>query len=192
MCGISGWVDFDRDLSGERQILEVMNRTMACRGPDASGLWLASHAALGHRRLAVIDLEGGRDVFRELLAAVETPERSTYQGIDEVRPGQVVTIGRAGVTKRRYWQLEAIPHTDDLDTTVSTVRELLLDIVDRQLISDVPLCTLLSGGLDSSAVTAIAAAALAREGEGPVRSFAVDFRGYTENFTADVIRPTPD
>jgi asparagine synthase (glutamine-hydrolysing) len=313
MCGITGWVDFERDLSGERQILEVMNRTMACRGPDASGLWLAPRAALGHRRLAVIDIEGGRqpmrageagggpaavmtysgeaynyrelnaelaaaghrfvtesdtevvlhaylewgdrfverlngmfalaiwdtrreelllvrdrmgikplfyaptpngvlfgsepkailahpefgatvdlDGFRELLAAVKTPERSTYKGIYEVRPGQVVTVGRAGVTKRRYWQLEAIPHTDDLDTTVATIRELLLDIVDRQLISDVPLCTLLSGGLDSSAVTALAAAALARDGRGPVRSFSVDFVGYEEHFTPDVIRPTPD
>ncbi|HYT40555.1 MAG TPA: asparagine synthase C-terminal domain-containing protein, partial [Acidimicrobiia bacterium] len=59
-------------------------------------------------------------------------------------------------------------------------------------ISDVPLCTLLSGGLDSSTVTALAADALGRAGEGPVRSFAVDFTGYTENFTADFIRPTPD
>jgi asparagine synthase (glutamine-hydrolysing) len=110
----------------------------------------------------------------------------------EVRPGQVVTVSRAGIAKRRYWQLEAIPHTDDLDTTVATVRELLLDIVDRQLISDVPLCTLLSGGLDSSAVTALAAAAQARDGKGPVRSFSVDFVGYEDHFVPDVIRPTPD
>src|SRR5436305_5862281 len=60
MCGIVGWVDFERDLTGERQILEVMTRTMACRGPDASGVWLAPHAGLGHRRLAVIDIVGGR------------------------------------------------------------------------------------------------------------------------------------
>src|SRR5438105_8762494 len=110
----------------------------------------------------------------------------------EVRPGQVVTVGRAGLSRRRYWQLEALPHTDDLPTTVATIRELLLDIVNRQLISDVPLCTLLSGGLDSSTVTALAADALGRAGEGPVRSFSVDFAGYIENFTPDLIRPTPD
>ena len=313
MCGITGWVDFERDLTTGRQVLEAMNRTMECRGPDAAGIWLAPHAGLAHRRLAVIDIEGGRqpmraggaedapaavmtysgeaynyrelraelaaaghrfstesdtevvlhaylewgdrfpeplngmfalaiwdtrseelllvrdrmgikplyfaptphgvlfgseakailahpefkatvglDGFRDLLTNVKTPERSIYDGMYEVRPGQVVTVSRSGVTKRRYWQLEAIPHTDDLDTTVATVRELLLDIVDRQLISDVPLCTLLSGGLDSSAVTALAAKALADNGDGPVRSFSVDFVGYDEYFTPDVIRPTPD
>jgi asparagine synthase (glutamine-hydrolysing) len=312
MCGITGWVDFERDLTAERPVLEAMTRTMACRGPDASGYWAVPHAAFGHRRLAVIDIEGGGqpmtageggdvaaaltysgeaynyrelraelaaaghtfstasdtevvlrsylawgdafverlngmfafaiwdtrreelllvrdrmgvkplfyaptptgvlfgsepkailahpafeaevdlDGFRELLGLAKTPERAVYSGMAEVRPGQVVTVGRGGLRKRRYWQLEATPHTDDLPTTVATVRELLLDIVDRQLISDVPLCTLLSGGLDSSAVTAMAAAALGRTGEGPVRSFAVDFRGYTENFTPDVIRPTAD
>jgi asparagine synthase (glutamine-hydrolysing) len=312
MCGITGWVDFERDLRAERETLEAMIKTMTYRGPDASGAWTAPHAALGHRRLAVIDIAGGRqpmtveeggstvaamtysgeaynyrelraelaaagqrfstesdtevvlraylawgddfvdrlngmfalaiwdtrreelllvrdrmgikplfyaptphgvlfgsepkailahpefearvnlDGFRELLANVKTPERSPYSGMFEVRPGQVVTVSRGGVRKRRYWQLEAIPHTDDLTTTVATVRELLLDIVERQLISDVPLCTLLSGGLDSSAVTALAADAQARAGKGAVRSFSVDFSGYTENFQADVIRPTPD
>jgi asparagine synthase (glutamine-hydrolysing) len=73
-------------------------------------------------------------------------------------------------------------------TTVRHVRWLLEDTAQRQLISDVPLCTLLSGGLDSSALTALAA----RHTEGRVRSFAVDFVGYTENFAADDVRGTPD
>lgn len=60
MCGIAGWVDFERDLAGDRAIVLEMTRTMAQRGPDGEGLWLRGHAALGHRRLAVIDIEGGR------------------------------------------------------------------------------------------------------------------------------------
>ncbi len=59
MCGITGWVSFDRDLGGELTAIDAMTETMACRGPDASGRWLSPHAALGHRRLAVIDLAGG-------------------------------------------------------------------------------------------------------------------------------------
>ena len=59
MCGIAGWVDFDRDLTSERVAANAMVATMACRGPDDEGLWLSPHAALGHRRLAVIDIEGG-------------------------------------------------------------------------------------------------------------------------------------
>src|ERR671933_1631691 len=59
MCGIAGWADFDRNLTTERAVAQAMTDTMACRGPDAEGLWIAPHVVLGHRRLAVIDPEGG-------------------------------------------------------------------------------------------------------------------------------------
>ncbi|MFE2230527.1 asparagine synthase (glutamine-hydrolyzing) [Streptomyces kronopolitis] len=312
MCGITGWISYDTDLTTQRRTLETMTRTMACRGPDADGVWLDTHAAFGHRRLAVIDLDGGaqpmavdhegrtlvvttysgevynyRELCRELtglghtfrthsdtevvlhaylqwgaacaehlngmyafalwdprteelllirdrmgikplyyhptpdgvlfgsepkailahpsvrptvdaeglaelITFTKTPGHAVYQGMHEVRPGHVVRVGRNGVRTTRYWALEAREHTDDLDTTVAHIRELLDDIVARQLIADVPLCTLLSGGLDSSAITALAAKALAEQGRGPVRSFAVDFTGYTENFTPDDLRGTPD
>src|SRR5215475_5810375 len=59
MCGITGWVDFGRDLSGQREILDAMTDALASRGPDARGVWLAGHAGLGHTRNSVIDLAGG-------------------------------------------------------------------------------------------------------------------------------------
>ncbi|MFI1501393.1 asparagine synthase (glutamine-hydrolyzing) [Streptomyces platensis] len=312
MCGITGWISYEHDLTGQRATLEAMTGTMACRGPDAAGLWLDTHAAFGHRRLAVIDPDGGKQPmtvthdgrtllvttysgevynYRELRAELEqldhtfrtrsdtevvlhaylqwgeafaerlngmyalalwdprsrqlllvrdrmgikplyyhptpdgvlfgsepkailahpsirptvdaeglaelitftkTPGHAVYQGMHEVRPGHLVRVGRGGVTIKRYWALTAREHTDDLGTTVAHIRALLDDIVDRQLIADVPLCTLLSGGLDSSAITALAAGALAAQGRGPVRSFAVDFTGYTENFRPDDLRGTPD
>jgi asparagine synthase (glutamine-hydrolysing) len=312
MCGITGWVDFERNLTLERATAQAMTNTMACRGPDAEGLWIAPHAALGHRRLAVIDLEGGRqpmlaeengqvlaaltysgevynfrelraelaarghhfrtysdtevvlrsylewgedfvnrlngmyafaiwdarreelllvrdrmgikplyyyptssgvlfgsepkailanslakpiidaDGLRELFSFVKTPEHAIFRGMYEVRPGQLVRVRREGMSKRRYWALQSHEHTDDLDTTISTVRELLDDIIARQLISDVPLCVLLSGGLDSSTVTALAAKGLRDQGRGKVRSFAVDFVGYSDNFEPDDMRDTPD
>jgi asparagine synthase (glutamine-hydrolysing) len=312
MCGIAGQCDFRGDLERERTRVQPMVDTMACRGPDDQGLWTSRHAALGHRRLAIIDVPGGRqpmtveengetlativysgevynftelraelqgrghtfrtdsdtevvlhgylewgedvvdrlngmfafalwdarreelflvrdrmgvkplyyyptpdgvlfgsepkailahpsapaaldtDGLRELLAHVKTPGHGIYKGMHEVRPGSLVRVNRDGLTIRRYWQLEAIEHTDDRDATVAHVRELLDDIVARQLISDVPLCSLLSGGLDSSAVTALAAQKLAAAGAGPVRSFSVGFVGYEENFSADPMRDTPD
>ena len=60
MCGIAGWVDFERDLTNERATAQAMTDTMINRGPDAEGLWLSPRAAMGHRRLSIIDLEGGR------------------------------------------------------------------------------------------------------------------------------------
>ena len=59
MCGITGWVAFDRDLMQERALIDAMTETMACRGPDASGVWSDQNATFGHRRLAVIDIPGG-------------------------------------------------------------------------------------------------------------------------------------
>ena len=70
MCGITGWVAFDRDLTHERALIDAMTETMACRGPDASGIWSDRHAALGHRRLAIIDLPGGAQPM-----SVATPQR---------------------------------------------------------------------------------------------------------------------
>lgn len=64
VCGITGWVDFGRDLGAERSAIEAMTSTMANRGPDAGGVWRCGHAAIGHRRLSVIDLEGGQQPMR--------------------------------------------------------------------------------------------------------------------------------
>jgi asparagine synthase (glutamine-hydrolysing)/amidotransferase len=315
MCGIAGWVDYARDLTLQRPVAQAMTDTMACRGPDAEGLWMARHAAIGHRRLAIIDLAGGRqpmcaeadgrtlvtltfcgeiynyrelraelagyghefrtdsdtevvlvaylqwgeglaehfngmfamgiwdcrterlllvrdrmgvkplfyqltahgvvfgsepkallanplvgprvdaDGLREVLDMVKTPGAAVFAGMREVRPGHIVQIGREGASVRRYWGLTAQEHEDDLPTTVAKVRELLEDTVTRQLISDVPICTLLSGGLDSSAVSALAAGALAAQGRGPLRTFSVDFRsadGDQPGFAPDAVRGAPD
>jgi asparagine synthase (glutamine-hydrolysing) len=310
MCGITGWISFDRDLARERDTLEVMTQTMACRGPDASGTWFDGPAALGHRRLAVIDIEGGAqpmsvstpdgevalvysgeaynfvelreelrrlgerfetssdtevvlrgylrwgetladrlngmyafaiwdsresklvlirdrlgikplyifptpdgvlfgsepkailanplarrvvdaDGLRELFAFVKSPRHAVWSGMREVEPGTIVTVNATGLRERTYWRLETKPHADDRDATVEHVRELLDDIVSRQLIADVPRCVLLSGGLDSSVITALSAAKLAEQGE-QARTFAVDFVGQTERFKPDELRATPD
>jgi asparagine synthase (glutamine-hydrolysing) len=131
------------------------------------------------------------DGLRELFTFVKTPGHAVWDGMREVEPGTVVTVDRTGLRTRAYWTLETRPHTDDRDTTIATVRSLLEDIVRRQLVADVPRCTLLSGGLDSSAMTALAARQLAEHGE-KVRSFAVDFVGQADNFVADELRATPD
>ncbi|MFJ7769400.1 asparagine synthetase B family protein [Streptomyces sp. NPDC097107] len=134
----------------------------------------------------------GQDGLREVLEMVKTPEQGIFDGMYEVRPGQLVRVDRSGLTKRTYWALKAREHTDDLATTVDTVRGLLEDIVERQTVSDVPPCSLLSGGLDSSVITALASRALAGRGEGPVRSFSVDFEEHGAEFVVDPVRGSSD
>lgn len=305
MCGITGWTDWSRDLGEQRSILERMTRTLAPRGPDAEGLWLSRHALLGHRRLAIIDLEngaqpmlaeaGGRVAltysgevynFRELRAELETlgqvfrtrsdtevvlraylqwgeasfarlrgiygfalwdereqslwlvrdrfgvkplyyyptaggvlfasepkaifanpeanpvldasgiaelfalttaptPGHGLYKGLRQVRPGQALRFDRNGVRELVYWALRAERHEEGAEDSAERAGQLLREAVAEQLVADVPLGSLLSGGLDSSAISAFAVAAL----DGDARrlpTFSVDFPGEGRGFV-----PTP-
>ncbi|AJT42764.1 asparagine synthase [Psychromicrobium lacuslunae] len=134
-----------------------------------------------------VDLDG----LRRLMGFVADPSNAVFKGMREVPPAHIVRISRNGISEHRYWALDDHEHTDDLETTIATVRELLEDTAKHQLIADVPIGTLLSGGLDSSALTALAAEQLNLSGEA-VRSFSVDFAGYEEEFKADELRETPD
>lgn len=278
MCGIAGWVDWQRDLAQHETVITAMTRTLTPRGPDAQEVWLSPHALLGHSRLAIIDIEGGRQPMRRsrpgggsavltfsgevynfaelraelrshgwsfstrsdtevLLVAylqwgvafterlngmyafaiwddreqrlllvrdrlgikplyyaevgtglifgsepkallahpdlaaeldlegiaeltvvprAKTPGSAVYRGMREVRPGCLVTADPAGCREARYWQLSAAPHDDDFAATADQVRLLLEDIVRHQVVADVPVGTLLSGGIDSSVITALA------------------------------------
>lgn len=64
MCGIAGWVGFDRDITSQRKIVEDMTTTMQYRGPDDAGTYIDTHVGLGHRRLAIIDLPLGKQPMR--------------------------------------------------------------------------------------------------------------------------------
>ncbi|MFF2224085.1 asparagine synthase (glutamine-hydrolyzing) [Streptomyces globisporus] len=315
MCGIAGWLDWERDLTREGEAVRRMADTLALRGPDDSGVWTATRIGLGHRRLAVIDPELGRQPMTErggddgreravvsfsgeihnyrelrteltarghrfrtasdtevLLAAhrewgpeaierfagmfayalwdiaeqtlylgrdplgvkplyyaehpsglvfgsepkalfasglirpevdaeglvdvftvaAKRPGDAVYRGVRQLLPGHLLTVRRGATTARRYWQLTTAPHEDDEATTVATVRSLLDRIVGEQTVADVPLGALLSGGIDSSAITAIGAAALAADDRGPLATYSVDFAGSEEDFRADALHVSRD
>lgn len=313
MCGIAGWLSFGQNMQTQRDTLQRMTETMSKRGPDAGGLWVDGPIGLGHRRLSIIDLEGGRqpmlarrddgveaaaitysgevynfrelraelkvrghrfeshsdtevvlraylewgesfvdrlngmyafalwdlrtqelllvrdrmgvkplfyyettdgvifgsepkallanplvsrtvraDGLREILEMVKTPGHAVFHGMREVLPGEVVRVNPQSLTRRRYWQLEAREHEHSLEQTIRHTRDLLEDIVQRQIISDVPLCSLLSGGLDSSIITALASKKLLAAGKDNIRSFSVDFTDHGSAFASDAVRGTPD
>ncbi|MDR7275657.1 asparagine synthase (glutamine-hydrolyzing) [Catenuloplanes atrovinosus] len=157
--------------------------------PTPHGLLFASEpkGILAH---PAVTAEVDPDGLRELLTHFTSPGRTPYRDMYDVRPGQLVIADRTGVRHQRYWSLHTEEHPDDLPTTVRTVRQLLQEAVTEQLIADVPLCTLLSGGLDSSTLTAIAAGPPT---SGPrIRTCAIDFAGQTENFRPDAVRDAPD
>ncbi|WP_026974394.1 asparagine synthase (glutamine-hydrolyzing) [Alicyclobacillus contaminans] len=313
MCGIAGWIDWERDLTQEAEAVQAMGETLACRGPDACGHYLSLHAAFAHRRLIVVDPSGGtqpmsrtfggktytlvyngelyntEEVRRELLAqgftfqsysdtevvlvayvcwgpecvkkfngifafalwdeakerlfmardrlgvkplfyvrrgsgvwfgseikailahpdiepAVDaeglaeifaigparTPGHGIFKGLEEVRAGHSVLATRERFVTSAYWRLESREHTDDLDTTLETVRDLLVDTVTRQLVSDVPVCTLLSGGLDSSVVSAIAARYYQAQGRPPLHTYSIEFEDMEKYFQANAFQKSLD
>lgn len=70
MCGIGGFVDYERDARRGGPILHGMKRTLTPRGPDAEGTYFDEDAALVHWRLIVIDPEGGKQ-------PMHSPDRNT-------------------------------------------------------------------------------------------------------------------
>lgn len=136
----------------------------------------------------VVTTEG----LQELFATAKKPGQSVFRDMRAVLPGHSMVVSRGGVVDRTYWALEARQHTDNLNATIGTVRSLLDNIVLRELESDVPLCTALSGGVDSSTVTAIAANwRWQLEGE-RVRTFVTTFDNYAKDFERDDVRFAPD
>jgi asparagine synthase (glutamine-hydrolysing) len=131
------------------------------------------------------------DGLRQLFSPFKRSGGAMWAGMKELEPGSAITVDRDGISVRVYWALEAAPHNDDLSTTIAVIRDLLADSVARQLVADVPSCVLLSGGLDSSAIAALAARSLGGTGRS-VRSFAIDLIAPNGKFTPDPLRETPD
>jgi asparagine synthase (glutamine-hydrolysing) len=121
-----------------------------------------------------------------------TPGYGVFKNIFELRPGHFLIFDRAGIRRDRYWFLESRPHLDDLATTAEKLGSILQDTVVRQLVSDVPIATLLSGGLDSSAITSIAAKAVKEERGEPLRTFSVDYVGNDQYFSPSSFQPNSD
>ncbi|MEU7629572.1 asparagine synthase (glutamine-hydrolyzing) [Nocardia sp. NPDC049220] len=113
-------------------------------------------AVLAH---PAIDATVDRTGLAQLVALVPmtVPGTTVFRDIVEVEAAHVVQVRRDGLRARRYWSLVCEPHRDDTPATIERVRELLSDSVSRQVVADRPLCTLNSGGVDSAAVTALAA-----------------------------------
>lgn len=310
MCGIGGFVDYERDARRGGPILHGMKRTLTPRGPDAEGTYFDEDAALIHRRLIVIDPEGGKqpmhspdrntiiiyngelyntpelrtelmsrghefvghsdtevllhaylewktDAFSRLngifafaiwekrerrltlcrdrlgvkplffapirngltfgstidtvlchpeiepaldedglrtlllLGPARPPESGVFRQIKSLLPGHFAVLTPENFTDHVYWQLEAHEHEDDLPTTIERTHTLICDAARRQLVSDVPLACFLSGGLDSSILSMLAAKDYAARGE-TLHTWSVDYRDNDKYFTKSIFQPNSD
>lgn len=312
MCGICGQISFCRNLEDYREYFYNMQNRLISRGPDQHGEFFSPEAVLMHRRLAVIDVERGRqpmtyavggrtytvcyngelyntleirnrlescgynffshsdtevvlkayceykekcvDMFNgifafgvweheekrlflardrmgvkplfysecgsgivfasEIKALLEHPEINSemdidslaeimligpgrtpgcgvFRGINEIKPAEYAIYDRNGIRKIKYWDVEAKGHSDSFEQTAEKVRWLVTDSIKRQLVSDVPLATFLSGGLDSSLISSVANEEFRKRGE-VLNTFSVDYIDNEKYFRASKFQPNSD
>lgn len=126
-----------------------------------------------------------------LLGPGRIPGSGVFRGIFELEAGCFGYYYHGKWTWKRYWKFWDREHTDDFDTTVDKVRYLVLDAVKRQMVSDVPIGTFLSGGLDSSLISAICANELDSRGE-RLNTFSVDYKNNEQYFVPGKFQPNSD
>lgn len=312
MCGITGMIHLEQDLRQQEALLRRMQDTLRRRGPDQEGIFLSPRCAMAHTRLAVIDVEKGRqpmeitaggetytivyngelyntpelrtqleqegvvfqthcdtevvlqsyahwgprcveqcngifafaiwehsaqrlflardrigvkplfyaeipgglvfgseikallqhpDVPHEidekgaaellLMGPGRTPGYGVFRTVREVKPAHCGYYMQGDLHLHSYWELHVAVHTDSFAETAAHVRELVTDAVRRQLVSDVPIGTFLSGGLDSSLLSSLASRVLGERGE-TLHTFSVDYRDNDRYFQKSHFQPTSD
>ena len=312
MCGITGMIHQKQNVTTQEALLRRMQKTLTNRGPDQEDIFLSEHCGMAHTRLAVIDVENGRQpmqttlnhetytivyngelyntkelrcrlegenvtfqtncdtevvlkayakwgpkcleelngifafavwehtgerlflardrigvkplfyaeipnglVFgseiKALLAHPEvpaeidkngiaelilmgpgrTPGYGVFRTVREVKPAHCGYYRQGKLSLAPYWTLRAKEHKENFNQTAEHVRELLLDTVERQLVSDVPIGTFLSGGLDSSLLSSLAKGVLQKRGE-KLHTFSVDYKDNQRYFQKSHFQPSSD
>ena len=313
MCGIVGFVNYKKELPNKKNVINTMTQTLSNRGPDEEGLYLNNNVALGHKRLIVIDPQGGKQpmvqrfnqgeyiivyngqiyntkelrktltengfafyshsdtevllksyihygkdvvnhlngifafaiwntkteelfiardhfgvkplfytefdgglIFASELKAIfkypnfgkiidsqgiselfgigpsHTPGFTVYKNIFEIKPAHFAVYNKSGLHIEQYWKLKSKRHLEDFEETSAHLEELLKDSISRQLVSDMPICTFLSGGLDSSIITKFTSDYLQKEDMAPLDTYSVDYIDNDKNFVKSDFQPNSD
>lgn len=313
MCGIVGFVNYKKELPNKQNVINLMTQTLSNRGPDEEGIYIKNNVALGHKRLIVIDPQGGKQpmiqrfnegeyvivyngqiyntkelrkiltengfsfsghcdtevllksyiyygkdvvnhlngifsfaiwntktqelfmardhfgvkplfytefdgglIFASELKAIfkypyfekiidsqgiselfgigpsHTPGLTIYKNIYEIKPAHFAVYNKSGLYIEKYWKLKSKPHLEDFDETCSHLESLLKDSISRQLVSDMPICTFLSGGLDSSIITKFTSDYLQKEDMAPLDTYSVDYVDNDKNFVKSDFQPNSD
>lgn len=312
MCGIAGWVNFSESLKSNSKIIKKMTDILERRGPDSEGIYESENVLLGHRRLIVVDPEGGeqpmikiingnkyvlvyngelynteelrkslleegyffdsysdtevllmsyiawgvncikkfngifafviydeekeqvflardqmgvkplfysinnkniifaseikailanpmvkaqidREGITELFALgpAVVPGKAIYKNILEIAPANCLLISKENIKIWEYWKVTLQENKETVEEAAEHVRLLLFDAIKRQLVGDVPICTFLSGGLDSSAISAIAAEEFRNRGK-ILNTYSIDYKDNEKYFKSSLFQPTSD
>ena len=138
----------------------------------------------------ILNSQGISELFG--IGPAHTPGITVFKDIFEVKPAHFGIFNDSGLHINRYWKLESKEHTDSFGKTCENLKFLLNDSITRQLVSDVPLCTFLSGGLDSSIITKFAADYCQKEELPPLNTYSIDYVDNDKNFVKSDFQPNSD
>lgn len=148
---------------------------------------------LCHNEIEPVLTENGiREIM--LLGPARTCGCGVLDGIEELKPAEFGWLTENGFKKSKYWDYSwgaQEPFTDSFDTVKEKVEELVCDAVTRQTVSDVPLCTFLSGGLDSSLISSITNSRFSELGR-QLHTFSVEYRDNQKYFKSGKFQPNSD
>lgn len=172
-----------RDRIGVKPLFYYMNENKLIFSSEIPAL--LEHPDVPHE----IDEQGVAELL--LIAPGRTPSCGVIKGIKEVKAGWCGYYTENGLELHEYWRLKAFELHETFEQTVEHVRELVLDAIRRQLVSDVPVCTFLSGGLDSSLISSVASAEMKKHGK-ILDTFSVDYRDNDKYFQKSHFQPNSD
>lgn len=138
---------------------------------------------------AEVDKNGLNEIF--MLGPAKPIGSAVFKDISELPPASYMTVKNGNVSIKQYWRLTAKEHTDNEAQTIEKTHFLVTDAIKRQLVSDVPLCTFLSGGLDSSIISEIASREYLKRGD-RLTTYSVDYTDNDKFFKASVFQPNKD
>lgn len=138
----------------------------------------------------IIDKQGISELLG--IGPAHTAGTTVFKDIFEIKPAHFAIFNKSGLHIERYWKLKSEEHTDDFETTCEKVEYLLEDSITRQLVSDVPLCVFLSGGLDSSIIAKYASDYCKKQNLEPLNTFSIDYVDNDKNFVKNDFQPNSD
>lgn len=138
----------------------------------------------------VVNEQGLMDIF--FIGPGRSGGCGVFKGVYELLPGEFGVYKNGTLKKQRYFKLTAKPHPHNQEETIQHTRNLIKDAITRQLISDVPLCTFLSGGLDSSIISKISADYYKENNKGTLTTYSVDYEDNSKYFQKSLFQPNSD
>ena len=137
-----------------------------------------------------INEQGLYEVF--FLGPARTPSCGVFKDVFELNPGECAMYKNGRLSRKKYFSIEAKEHSDNEEQTIEKTRYLLTDAIERQLVSDVPMCSFLSGGLDSSIIVKTASLYNKEHKLGKINTYSVEYRDNEKYFTRSLFQPNAD